>query len=399
MNTQSGLLDFDVIIIGGGMVGLATACGLADHHLNVALIEPRLLSDAPLPDSPTLRASAINSASQRYFQQLGIWDALQDTTRVLQFNSIHVWENNGFAKLNAQAADYHYDHLGFIIENQVMQRALLDKARTLANITIFDGVSAADIAQNDTFAKVTLSDDRALSAALIVGADGAHSWVRQHLQLPVIQKKYRHHALITTVETEKPHQACAQQLFYPDGIVAFLPLWRPNLSCLVWSVSPEKAEQLKNCDKSVFDQELSAITQYHLGLCKVINERQVFPLTARYTRHFVQHRLALIGDAAHTIHPLAGQGVNLGFQDSQKLVDTIVRAKQQQRDIGLRPSLKPFERQQQQNALVLLGAMQSIQDIFAGSNVIKKYVRGIGMNLINKTPIVKKMILKRAMGL
>lgn len=395
---DDSVLNFDVIIIGGGMVGLATACALSESHLRIALIEPNLNQNIELPDTATLRASAINAASQRYLQQIGIWESLQQSNRVLNFNQISVWEKQGFAKLSADSKDYHYDNLGYIIENKLIQNTLYKKAQQSKNITFFHQ-RCQHLQFDNATARVELDNLAILSCKLVIGADGANSWVRQQIDIPVIQKPYRHHALIATVETELPHQACARQLFYPQGIVAFLPLWHPNQSCLVWSVKPDMAKELNSISSDEFEHTLSNLTEHKLGHCKLLSQRATFPLIARYCRSFVKHRLALIGDAAHTIHPLAGQGVNLGFQDSYLLVKTIKKLHHSDQDIGLANHLRPFQSARQKDTLVMLGAMQTIQNMFDGNSVFKKIVRGVGMNIVDRVPFIKKNVLKHAMGL
>ncbi|NUF26489.1 2-octaprenylphenol hydroxylase [Gilliamella bombicola] len=390
-------IQFDVAIVGGGLVGLATACALSQYALNIAIIDAKIHQHGSLPHGEIgIRASAINGASQRYFSQIGIWDDLCASRRVQEFNEIGVWEKYGQAHLSAHAKDYGYSNLGYIIENNVISHYLYQYAKKCSNIHFYN-FEAIDCTFNDDFAFLTLADKTVLQSKLMIGADGAHSWVRRCKNIPVFERDYLHHAVITTVETEYPHQSCARQVFYPNGIIAFLPLWDANKSCLVWSTKPDNAANLTSLCESEFSNQLLALTGDKVGKCQLINPRMVFPLKARFAKQFIKHRLVLIGDAAHTIHPLAGQGVNLGFQDSALLVSTIKQLIDTQKDIGLVNNLKSFEFNRRKDTLVMLTAMRTIQDMFNGDNVLKKTLRTIGMNAINHSSLLKKQLIKYAM--
>lgn len=389
--------QFDVAIVGGGLVGLATACALSQSNLTVAIVDVNVNDNQNFAfDEIGIRASAINGASQQYFSQIGIWNDLCASERVNAFSEIGVWEKNGLAHLTAHAKDYGYPNLGYIIENNLISYYLYQHAQANSNITIFN-LAAIDNSYNEDYAFLTLSDNTRLQAKLIIGADGAHSWLRRQEKISVFERDYLHHAVITTVETQYPHQACARQIFYPNGIVAFLPLWQPNYSCLVWSTKPKQAAILTSLTESEFCQELFKLSGDKVGQCQLVNPRMVFPLKARFAKQFIKHRLVLIGDAAHTIHPLAGQGVNLGFEDSALLVATINKLIDELKDIGLVENLKSFQFTRRKDALVMLTAMRTIQDMFNGDNAFKKMVRTIGMNAIDNFSPIKKHLIKYAM--
>ena len=390
-------IQFDIVIVGGGLVGLATACALSKYDLKIAIIDAKVHHNESFPHNEIgVRASAINGASQKYFSQIGIWDDLLNSHRVQEFTEIGVWEKNGLAQLSAHAKDYNYPNLGYIIENNLISHYLYLFARENHNITIFN-LAAIDNCYNDDYAFLTLADNTILQAKLIIGADGAHSWLRKHEKISVFERNYLHHAVITTVETQYPHQSCAKQIFYPNGIVAFLPLWQANKSCLVWSTKPDQATILTSLTESEFCQELFKLTGEKVGKCQLINQRMVFPLKARFAKQFVKHRTVLIGDAAHTIHPLAGQGVNLGFQDSALLVSAIKQLHDKQKDIGLADNLKSFQFTRRKDTFVMLTAMRTIQDMFNGDNILKKTLRTVGMNAIDNCSPLKKQLIKYAM--
>lgn len=396
---EAMVTDFDVVIVGSGLVGLATACALADTGMNIAIVDAKtdIYQDLD-PNNCSIRASAINLASKNYFKQVGIWQELEISQRILSFNAIDVFEKQGIAKLQANDTYFSHASLGYIIENQLMINRLYCRALEYSNIHFFNqNVDELSFSSDRGF--IYLHNQQKISAKLIIAADGANSSIRNKQQIALLQNPYRHNAIIATVKTELPHKACARQIFYNDGIIAFLPLWQDNMSCLVWSAKPEQANHLLAITDSQFSHDLTEMTENCLGRCEVVSERLFFPLIARYCPKPVQDRLILIGDAAHTIHPLAGQGVNLGLKDSKLLTQLISKNYRAGKDIGLKQYFYHYQLNRSKDALVMLSGMQMIQDVFEGSSTLKKGVRGIGMNIINSTPLIKKNLMKYALGL
>lgn len=389
--------DFDVAIVGGGMIGLATACGLYRQGLKIAIVSDNTSLYRQLDDNQVeIRASAINQASQQYFQQIGIWDELVASGRVQSFESIDVQEVPGFAKLAEHSSTFNYSQIGYIIENQLIQNTLYQQLIEQPKVTFYNQ-SVMDLFFSSDRGFILLTDGQKIAAKLIIAADGAHSFIRQQQQIKMLKQPYRHHAIIATVKTELSHHACARQIFYPEGIVAFLPLWQPNTSCLVWSTTPQNAEQLAVIDNQAFNHQLNQISNNYVGDSHLISECYTFPLIARYCLDTVKHRLVLIGDAAHTIHPLAGQGANLGFQDAKQLVDVIISHYVAHHDIGLAKFYRHYQLKRHKDTLVMMAAMKAIQDIFTGNNPLKSFTRGIGMNVINQFHWLKRQIIEYGM--
>ncbi|WP_416260871.1 FAD-dependent 2-octaprenylphenol hydroxylase [Gibbsiella quercinecans] len=390
--------SFDVVIAGGGMVGLAVACGLQGSGLRVAVLEHRQPEHTPLPAQPALRVSAINAASERLLQHIGVWDEIVQL-RASAYRAMEVWDRDSFGKIAFHADECGFSHLGHIIENDVIQQALWKKAQTLPEVTLLTPAALKQVAwgENDTF--ITLEDGQMLTARLVVGADGANSWLRQHADIPLTFWDYRHSALVATIRTELPHQATARQVFHGDGILAFLPFDDPHLCSIVWSVAPEEAERLMQLAPAHFNRELGMVFDMRLGHCQLESERQVFPLTGRYARSFAAHRLALVGDAAHTVHPLAGQGVNLGFMDAAELIAELKRLQRQGKDIGQHLYLRRYERRRKHGAAVMLASMQGFRELFDGVNPAKKLLRDVGLRLADTLPGVKPKLVRQAMGL
>ncbi|UJF22778.1 FAD-dependent oxidoreductase [Shewanella sp. OMA3-2] len=386
---------FDVAIVGGGMVGLATAIGLAEANLNVVVIDASS-TQAPSGE-PKLRVSAINKASQQLLTNLGAWQYL-DHSRVSPYQKMQVWDKDGMGKIEFDAHAISENHLGAIIENDAISFALAKRVSELSNITHIEQQKLQRIAFGEREAWLTLENGDNMSAALVIGADGANSWVRQQCQIPLTFWDYGHHAIVATVRTELSHDATARQAFLPDGPLAMLPLYDDNLCSIVWSTSPQHAEQLLAADDNTFGKALTAALDSRLGVCEVVSERHAFPLRMRYARHFARHRLVLAGDAAHTIHPLAGQGVNLGFLDAASIIQTVAELHEQGKDIGDYRHLRALERWRKADAMEMIATMEGFKRLFAGRNPLKKAIRDIGLSLVDNVAGLKTVFIRQAMG-
>ncbi|QYK12204.1 FAD-dependent oxidoreductase [Shewanella rhizosphaerae] len=386
---------YDVAIIGGGMVGLATAIGLGQEGLRVVVIDAG--ETQAVSGEARLRVSAINKASQRLLTHLGAW-AYIDESRVGPYQKMAVWDKDSLGKIGFDAHSISEQILGSIIENDNISHALATRAGELSEITHLENHRLEKIAFGEREAWLTLDNGDNLSAALVIGADGANSWVREQCKIPMTFWDYGHHAIVASIRTELPHNATARQVFLSDGPLAFLPLFEPNLCSIVWSVPPAKAQALLEGDKVQFERSLTAAFDGKLGMCTLESEPQAFPLRMRYARHFARHRLVLAGDAAHTIHPLAGQGVNLGFLDAAAIIETLSELKAKGKDLGDYANLRPLERWRKADALEMIAAMEGFKRLFEGSNPVKKALRDLGLNLVDNLSPVKTLFMQQAMG-
>lgn len=388
--------SYDLTIVGGGIVGLTLAASLANSALSIALIET---NDRPiLPAKPANRVSAISFASRKVFENLRVWQLL-DSGRITAYDSMQVWDKDSFGKIEFSAQQVGYSELGYIIENDHLRLALLDTVEKQKNVSFYSPDSLNDIVFGEGEAWLTLLSGKTLTSKLVVGADGANSWLRKKSTIPLTSWDYKQHALVATVKTDLPHEHCARQIFTPDGPLAFLPLFEKNLCSIVWSVSPEKAEQLKNLTAIEFNKQLSRNFDNRLGMCELQSERFSFPLSMRYARDFAKHRIALIGDAAHTIHPLAGQGVNLGLLDAVSLGQTIEQNIAAEKDIGLYQNLRYFERWRKTEAAQMIASMELLKRLFEGDNPLQKAVRDVALVFTDQVSPLKKSFIKQAMGL
>lgn len=389
---------FDVVIAGGGMVGLAVACGLQGSRLRVAVLEQNVPDQGGGDTASAVRVSAINAASERLLEHLGVWPAIQ-AQHVAGYHSLEVWERDSFGHITFNEVPLGAQYLGYIIENKVINQALRQQAERQNNITLLAPARLQQVVFGDSEAFVTLDNGDMMSTRLLVAADGANSWLRNKADIPLTFWDYEHHALVATVRTEQAHGQVARQVFHGHGILAFLPLADPHLCSIVWSLPPQDAHRLQTVADTVFNQQLAMAFDMRLGCCHQVSERYVFPLMARYARQFAAHRLVLAGDAAHTIHPLAGQGVNLGFMDAACLTGELKRLHQQGKDIGEHLYLRRYERSRKYHAAKMLAGMQGFRTLFAGQNPVKKLVRDMGLMLTDNLPALKSQLLKEAMGL
>ncbi|WGE89761.1 FAD-dependent monooxygenase [Actinobacillus arthritidis] len=388
----------DIVIIGGGMVGLALAALLADTDLQIKIIERHI---PKIDHTFSNRVSAINATSEKMLKQIGAFQLIP-SERLSPYQKMSVWEQDSFASIEFDNNDpaiqqLALDQLGFIIENKQIQTALWQKVSQQNNVEIILS-SPQTIGISETGAFLTLENAEMISAKLVIGADGAHSWLRKQTHIPLTSKDYEQTALVCNVKTVESHQYTARQIFSPESILAFLPLPDQHCCSIVWSLPPDKAQQLQECDERQFNQALTIAFDNRLGLVEVQSERAIYPLVARYARDFAQSRIALIGDAAHTIHPLAGLGVNLGFADAMTLAEEIKQHAVAGNDIGEYRNLRRFERIRKAEAIKLLTAMEGLKQLFNGNHPLKKFIRDIGLSVTDQLPPLKKFFLAQAVG-
>ncbi len=427
---------FDVLIVGAGMVGLTLALALRKtSQLKIAMVDT--LAVPKLDDNIDVRVSAINVASKNIFANLGVWSALENS-RVQEYQHMHVWDKAGLGKLDFSAQDNasfpSEDNLGWIIENKVIRHALWQQAELDEGIHFFNDNKLASISQGDSEVFATFANESSTNngsstptqpiiAKLVVGADGANSWVRQQMNMAMIFKDYDHHAIVATVECPQGHKNTAWQVFLPTGPLAFLPLRSAksetsaksgastqgiadsvnNLCSIVYSTSPDDAKRLIALDATEFAKELTAASDGKLGDITLKSERFTYPLTMRLAQDFVKDRVVLIGDAAHTIHPLAGQGVNLGLLDAAALAQTLT-AKLSEHDeshaeLVNTSDLKAFSRWRKSEATEMITAMAGIKQAFAVQQSPIKLLRGVGMNILNNFAPAKKRLIAQALGI
>jgi len=388
--------QYDVIIIGGGMVGASLACALASSSLKIAVLDARRIDNEWDEQDFDLRVSAITRASQQFLQRLHAWPGDRGE-RISPYREMHVWDASGEGLIHFDSAEIGEANLGHIIENRVIVKCLHQQMASYDNIEYLAPIQARQFVVQDEQVVLTVEDGSTISARLLVGADGSRSWVRQQAGISVRGWDYDQAALVTYVKTEQSHQETAWQRFLPDGPLAFLPL-TDGYSSIVWSTSPHHAEELQHMDETRFKQELAAAFGYTLGEIESCGPRAVFPLRFFETEHYIQPRIALVGDAAHTIHPLAGQGVNLGMADADALAQVILQAQQQHQDFGQHAVLRRYERWRRADNRLMLVTMDTFKRLFGTQWPPLRWLRNSGLNLTNRLGPIKQAIMRRAMG-
>lgn len=389
---------YDVIILGAGLVGLTEALLCAKKGLTVALVDRRMPILTWPVDSYDLRCSAISPGSQRIFASIGVWDHIE-RDRVSAFDQMKVWDAQGHGEIAFHAAEVFEPNLGHIIENRVMIKSLWNAVQEQSLISAFMNVTPMGFSKDNKQICLTLSDQQSLSAKVLVGADGAESWLRQTANFTTSGWDYQQKALVTVVKTERSHEKTAWQRFLKEGPLAFLPLSDPYLSSIVWSTSKERADQLMALSEDDFCEALAIALDYRLGKIISHQQLQLFPLRAQRSVQRVGDRVVLIGDAAQVIHPLAGQGVNLGLQDAEVLSQVLFQAKVQDYDLGHYLVLRRYERARAGSAKMYLRATDFLKRFFALPYYPISIVRSVGVNLVSRIQLLKKEIMYQAMGI
>lgn len=383
----------DVVVVGGGMVGAALGCALAQEGFAVALVEAREPQRLWPEGEIANRVSAISRASERILRHLSVWKRLLELG-VSPYRHMFVWDAAGTGSLQFDAAEIGEPDLGHIIENRVIQLALWERLESMSNVKLLCPAQVTGLSPG----RLELADGTAIEAALIVGADGARSRVRELAGIKIRGWSYDQQALVANVGTREPHRETARQRFLPSGPLAVLPLADGRCS-IVWSTSPEEAERLLRLEADAFCRELTQASEQILGEVLAVGPRALFPLALRHAETYVQPGLALVGDAAHSIHPLAGQGVNLGLLDATALTDTLMRARSRRRSIGSLTSLRGYELARKGDNLLMQAAMEAFLRLFSARPAPLPWLRNWGLDLTDTTPVLKYALMRRAMGL
>jgi 2-octaprenylphenol hydroxylase len=408
----------DLAIIGGGMTGLSLACAMSGAGLSILVVDAygpgeqeTLASDFPsgsheFDSGYAARVSTINLAAEALLEQTAAWQHL-DKDRLGIFSRMSVWDGEGTGATEFDCASLRQDHLGYVIENRIVLQALLSRIEELDDVEyiaplFLEGIDlewdieAADRA--DRSLNLKFDDSSSVTASLIIGADGSNSTVRKMLQFETREWSYAQAALVTTVRTELAHQHTAWQCFTSQGPLAFLPLANENLSSIVWSVDPGYCEQLLNLDSEAFCDQVGRAFEHRLGQVVQTDRRFSFPLNQGHAKRYVQHGVALAGDAAHTIHPLAGQGINLGFKDVTVLSQELHRAIRRGIGIGAIEVLERYERRRMGDNLAMMAAMEGFKFLYGRSEPGINWLRNTGMKLFDESQFIKRFAIRIATG-
>ncbi len=388
----------EVVVIGGGVVGLAAAGLLADasRQLNVTVVDAS--TRPPREESQLgLRVSAIANGSIEILEKLGAWDRIE-TDRRCAYEHMRVWDSadapDSASALHFDADEFGLPYLGYIVENEAIQRALLHRLNVLG-VNVRFGAKVESIDRGEPRVLVTLDDGETVAADLLVGADGARSRVRDCIGIDVTRIHYEQTAIVTHLRPEREHQATAWQRFLPTGPVALLPLADGRVST-VWST--DEPDVPLAADDDTLGQLLTEATDAVLGELKLDGPRGSFPLSAHHARHYVSENVALVGDAAHAVHPLAGQGANLGLQDAAMLAHTVGEAVSAGVHPGERRVLRRFERARKGENATMVHALTALNRLFASKLPFSSELRRTGMQLFNVSGPIRERVVERALG-
>lgn len=393
--------EFDVIIIGGGLVGSACALGLKNAGLNVALVErhpPQIVYTGTQFDS---RIYAISPSSEALLTQIGAWDKLPES-RLTPVYDMRIFGDDNQARLTLSAYQQAVSHLATILESTTLQQGLWHALNESTHVDIFAPVACQDLHFTSTHATLTLTNGDQLQAALIIAADGSESWTRQQAGIQASVSWYHQKGVVANFRTQKAHHSMARQWFYPESILAYLPLPNRYLS-IVWSCFDTEAERIKNLNPQDFCQKVAEAGHFSLGDLELVTPPQAFPLRLMNVEKLVSSRLVLIGDAAHLAHPLAGQGVNLGFEDVIDLIDVLTNRGGYQ-DVGQIGLLEQYARRRYESIRSLQLVTDGLQKLFNQDlNLPKtfhpliKTLRNRGLTLTEKLPFLKYFLISQAL--
>ncbi|TPQ24637.1 FAD-dependent monooxygenase [Methylomonas sp. HW2-6] len=387
--------QIDVVIVGGGMVGAALACSLGGSRLKVAVLEAQTPQPFSADQPHDLRVSALSIASKNILETVGAWDGVT-SRRFCPFRRMRVWENSGDTLFDS--TDISYPELGYIVENRVTQLALLDRLRDFDNVELLMPQAIKAIHYDGAQSRVVLENGRELQAKLLVAADGGHSRVRQAVGLGVTSWDYNQHALVIYIETAYPQQDITWQRFVSSGPQAFLPL-TGNYGSIVWYQSPDEVRRLQALPFERLQAELVAAFPDCLGEVKQVLGVASFPLRRQHAQAYVKQGVALVGDAAHMINPLAGQGVNIGLLDAAALAEVVVDAHGRGKNFADVSVLRRYEAMRRNENLKMMTVMDVFYRSFSNDILPVKFLRNLGLGLAQRITPARNKVMKAAMGL
>jgi 2-polyprenylphenol 6-hydroxylase len=385
----------DVIVVGGGLVGAGCALALEKADVSVALVEPQPPRAPAVDDSLDRRVYAISPGNAAWLAELGVWPRLSPE-RLSRVESMQIFGDAPRGRLEFSAYDAGLRELAWIVENSVLHHALWERLKESAHTSICCPARCGELAWGSDYATLKLDDGRELAARLIVGADGADSWVRERAGIASRVENYEQKGIVANFTTSRPHEGIAFQWFRADGVLALLPLPGDRVS-MVWSAREDKARELLGLTPETLARDVEAAAAGVLGELRPLGSAAGFPLTRQRVDRLVEPRAALIGDAAHNIHPLAGQGVNLGLRDARELV-AVLAARGAQSDCGDYRLLRRYERARREDITTLELTTHLLEKLFESRAVWMAALRNFGLSLVDTQPVIKNALVRHAIA-
>lgn len=385
----------DVVIIGGGMVGLALACALKDTGLGVTVLE-RAQSEPRLSLGRDCRVSAIVAGTVQMLRGIGVWEHIG--TNAQPIAGMRIFDDQRSGSIRFEAAEADIPELGFLLENSVLTAAMMQVVHASDDIEWCCPAGVDEVVWRSSHVEVRLEDGRELHTPLVVGADGGNSWLRTQAGIQIWSHRFMQRGIVSTVRPQFAHRGLAYQRFLPTGPLAMLPM-TDELCSIVWSADDAEADRLMTLDDAAFLTELQLNFGPLLGRLEEVGERAAFPLRSQLAKHMVRPRLALIGDAAHQVHPLAGLGVNLGIRDAMSLAQELADAKRFGEDHGRMDVLSRMRNNRVPDVLAVMGAMEGFHHLFTSELPGIAWLRDAGMRAVGNAGLFKRVLMHRATGL
>jgi 3-demethoxyubiquinol 3-hydroxylase len=387
----------DAIVVGAGVVGSAIALGLARSGFRVALVEARAARPWHAEDARDLRVFAIAPASSRLLQRLGVWEGLR-AARAHPYREMRIWDAGAEGELRFRATDAGADALGHIVEQGAIQHALWTALQRESHVELHCPASLGTLSQDAGGVALELDDGTRLAARLAIAADGADSALRVQAGLEVDGESYGQRGLVAYVTTEEPHADTAWQRFLPGGPLALLPC-SDGLGSIVWTLPDAEATRLLSIDERVFEEELARAFGGRFGRIAMRSDRAAFPLRMQLAQRYVAGRVVLAGDAAHVVHPLAGQGVNLGLQDAIVLTEALAAARDAGRDFAAASTLRRYERARRSDNALAARAFDGLNRLFSNDALLPTLLRGPALGLVDRLGPIKRLLAAHAAGI
>ena len=389
-------MKFDLVVIGGGLVGTSLIAALKQCGLDIALIESRKLSPLPHDESWDSRVFAISPGSAEFLREQSIWQQME-APRLTPVHDMSVFGDDNCSHIHFSAYETGVAELAYIVENRQLQNAAWSVLQSQNDhLELICPAKCTAITWHETFAEIQLEDGRKLETSLVIGADGVNSWTRQQAGIEASRHPYQQIGVVANYRTERSHRHIAHQWFRRDGVLALLPL-PENRASMVWSTGEAHAAELRELPADVLCQRVAEASSYALGALELITPPLGFPLNFVHVNHLIKPRLVLVGDAAHGIHPLAGQGINLGLRDVRTLAE-IIKAHNLQSDVGDYNLLRLYECARKEDILALELVTDGLQKLFNNSNPTLARMRNLGLEITNQLPLIKNQLMQHALG-